>query len=42
LLDEFSVVFAAKVVAGEPAIFYQNLDAEAAYRAMIFGVITKL
>jgi hypothetical protein len=42
LLYELSIVFAIEVVAGEPAIFYQRLDAEAADRGVIFGVVTKL
>ena len=42
LLDEPSVVLAIEVVAGEPAVFYQTLDAEAAHRGIIFGIITKL
>ena len=31
VLDEFSVVFALEIVAGEPAILYQRLDAETAH-----------
>jgi hypothetical protein len=41
-VDELSVVFAIEIVAGEPGILYQRLDAETAHRGVIFGVVTKL